>query len=118
MTSAESDRINNDEDKGILDCPYKGATMWDYGPIGPDDARGRKPEDALRGAIEALTETIVSRGPAPPVPVTGWVELTKDSEASRVVFVHTIDNWRWVIYVGGDPEIGVWRYHKAFICST
>lgn len=116
MTNAEYDRIDDDGEGGVLDCPSPGQTTWDYGPTGPDEARGRKAEDALLDAITDLNEDAVSEGATTLVPRTGWVELTSKTDAGSATFVHTIDNWQFLIRVGGNRELGVWRHHSALVC--
>lgn len=112
ITVAERDRI--DDDGSVLVCPDPGGANWDYGPIGPDEPRGRTTDDALLDAIEDLNEQTESEGVTAFVPLQGWIELTDDPSTS--FFVHTTNDLRFLVRVDGDPELGVWRHSSALAC--
>lgn len=116
MTAAEYDRIDDDGDGGVLDCPDSGQAFWDYGPIGPGDPRGRTADDALRDAIVDMNEALVGDRRAATVPMTGWVALEGDGD--DVTFLHTPERWEYLVMVGGDAKLGVWRHNTALGCNA
>lgn len=95
-----------------LDCTQEGAVTWEYGPIGPEDARGRKPNDALSDAIRDMASPAADDSRQGPVPQTGWVEIGGQNR-SEVYFV----NGAHVVVVNGDPDEGVWRHSSAILCA-
>ena len=118
MTDAEYDRIDDDGEGGVLDCPHVGGYNWDYGPIGPGTPRNRTSDDALLDAIADMSEERVAEGASELVPRTGWIELTSRTSPGDSTFVHSAGNWRYLIEVGGNPESGVWRHSSAIVCDT
>jgi hypothetical protein len=104
MSDAEWDRIDDDGAGGVLDCPKYGESVWDYGPIGPNEARGRSADDALLDAIRELG-----------LPDRGWVDLTRDD---KHYFVHDNTSWRNLVVVSGDRALGVWRHLSALRCDA
>lgn len=124
MTDAEAEAILDDAEDQILRCadPAElGAATWDYGPVGADEPRGRKPDDALADAIADLAEDTSPRlgpdGLPSEVPTTGWVELD-GSDPTTVVFVHLGGPTNHLITVDGDPDQGVWRHSSAVTCQA
>lgn len=112
ITFVERDLVDND--RGMLDCSDPGGVIWDYGPIGPDEARGRTADDALLDAINDLNEQTESEGVTAFVPLRGWIELTDDPGTS--FFVDTTNDLQFQVRVDGDPELGVWRHSRALLC--
>lgn len=110
-TEAELDRLDDDGENDVLDCGRDdaGAGVWDYAEIGPDDPTGRVSDDALLDAIADTSGLL---------PETGWTELIVQPGAST--FVHSIvdDDWRAIVIVGGDVELGVWRHHEFYACAA
>ena len=110
ITSAEAERIEDDDGTGALDCPNYGGVTWDYGSIEDDAALGRRPDDALLDAIRDLNEDA-----AVLLPESGWTELVEDR--GRSTFVQEEGDWRALIVVQGDDDAGIWRHTSATICS-
>ncbi len=105
-------------DEYDLDCDHVGGYNWDYGPIGDDDPTGRTSDDALVDAITEINDDARRELGEPEtfdyVPTSGWLELTSGGGSH---FVHADDEWRFVVAVGGDADIGVWRHHSATLCQ-
>jgi hypothetical protein len=110
-TDDEMNRLDDDGRGGPLDCAAEdaGAGAWEWEEIGPDDPTGRVSDAALRDAIAATSPGML--------PKAGWTELT--FSPNRSTFVHSIvnDDWRAIVTVGGDPELGVWRQFDFSACA-
>jgi hypothetical protein len=124
MTQTEAAAILDGRVKQVLHCgnpDQLGSSTWDYGAIGTDEPRGRKPDDALQDAIASLTKTASihagSGARTSPVPKTRWVEL-RGPNPSAVVFVHLGGPTNYLIQVNGDPQRGIWRHSGALNCRA
>lgn len=116
VTEAERRRIDGADDRPTLDCDNVTARTWDYGPIGPDDPRGRSAEDALRDAILEINHDL-DEGAGPSVSEANWIELVE--HPGRSTFIAAIrGKWTALIVVGGDPDLGVWRHQAALTCQS
>ncbi len=104
-TDEERDRLDSD---ATLQCDNASSAQWDYGEIGPDEPRDRVSDDALRDGIDDDTS-------GTSLPTQGWTELLFGPGQST--FVHTIDDWRAIVRVGGDPDLGVWRFFEYTACA-
>ena len=113
ITLAELNRLDDDENAGILDCENEGGFHWDYFAINEDSRRGRQANDALADALVDINED-AERDGYQPLPLTGWTALT---DGAHVQFV-LIEEGRWLAYVsvGGAPDLGVWRNNSAVVC--
>jgi hypothetical protein len=112
-TAAEHDRIDDDGEP-VLGCTGEGGPIWDYGAIGPDDPRGRTPDDALRDAIRDINERRTEGGSSDPLPAEGWVQL--DDHGQIWFLLADGDEWHALVTVGGDAKLGVWRHNRAIVC--
>jgi hypothetical protein len=112
ITEAEYDRID-DDGEGVLRCPGEGGATWDYGPIGPEDPRGRDPEDALGDAIEDLNDA-PGGGSGAELPSAGWVDLV-DGDTHWFLLADG-EEWQALVNVQGNEELGVWRHNSAILC--
>ena len=65
-------------------------------------------DDALRDGIDDDIS-------GPSLPTEGWTELLFGPDQST--FVHTIDDWRAIVWVGGDSDLGVWRFFEYTACA-
>ena len=110
MTAAETERIDDDDAAGALDCPNYGGVTWDYGPIDNGEPQGRQSDDALRDAIIDLNEDVDIV-----LPESGWTELVE--RKGRSTFVHEEADWQALIVVVGDDDAGIWRHTSATVCS-
>lgn len=114
ITPADEQRIQSEPSTTALDCTDRGGSVWDYDAVGPDEPRGRTADDALHDAIEDLNQDAVRQGSDEYVPRTGWIELINGPSAST--FVHGVTEWRFLVDVGGDADLGVWRHFEARFC--
>ncbi|MEM9746028.1 MAG: hypothetical protein AAF945_04980 [Actinomycetota bacterium] len=119
-TDDERDGLDDegDEDASPLACDRSevGVATSDYGPIGPDDPKGRTSDDALRDAIADIGRDL-----------TGTVELAVDLDSGWTewwfgpgdsTFVWTVDEPLILVDVGGDPDLGVWRNFSHAFCVS
>ncbi|MEM9042585.1 MAG: hypothetical protein AAGD33_22085, partial [Actinomycetota bacterium] len=119
-TDEERDRLDDDGDEHssplACDRSEAGVATSDYGPIGPDDPRGRTSDDALRDAIADIGRDL-----------TGTVELAVDLDSGWTewwfgpgdsTFVWTVNEPLILVDVGGDPDLGVWRNFSEAFCVS
>jgi hypothetical protein len=116
MSDDEYDRIDDNGEGGVLGCDDIGEAIWDYEPIDPDETDGRTAEDALADAIEDVNQNAQAEGFDPPLPRSGWIELTERPGRSTFVATDGTD-WAALVVVLGDPDRGVWRHTSALICQ-
>ena len=116
ITESERKRINDGPADGLA-CDEYGSTFWDYGPIGPNDPVDRLPEDALQDAIDDMNADAIRLGFEENIPSTGWLELTRQGGGDST-FVNGTSDWRFMVHVAGDPDLGAWRHLVAHICLS
>ncbi|MEO1059586.1 MAG: hypothetical protein AAFY28_22000, partial [Actinomycetota bacterium] len=103
----DDERVRLDSDR-TLQCADTSGGHWDYGEIGPNEPRDRVSDDALRDGIDDDLSAAF-------LPTEGWTELLFGPDQS--VFVHTIEDWRAIVWVGGDSDLGVWRFFEYIACA-